>query len=70
MSGGTRCKCAEQRKPVRERRWSVFQYRANCSAFNGYRTTVSRYSALVCEACGAHWRTKGDYVEALLGRRL
>lgn len=67
MSGGTACKCEEGRKPLNTRPWVVTCYRGNYSAFNGNRFMPSDYSAIRCEACGACWRTKADYVYSLKG---
>lgn len=43
----------------------VWTYRANHSAFSGYRRTTSRYSAVHCRNCGRIWRTKAAYVDEL-----
>lgn len=45
--------------------WRVTVYRANYSAFNGYRRTRSDYSEVVCTIDGRRWRTKAAYVEEL-----
>lgn len=47
------------------RLWRVTADRCNHSTFNGGRRTPSDYSALTCLACGASWRTKADYPDAL-----
>lgn len=65
MSGGTTCKCPESKKPVAERLWVVWDRGCNHSAFNGYRHTLSDYSAVGCRACHANWRTKAEYVDRL-----
>ena len=59
MSGGLRCTCRGWYG------WRVTVYRGNFSAFNGYRFTPSDYSEVVCERCGARWRTKAKYVDSL-----
>lgn len=43
----------------------VWTYRANYSAFNGYRRTQSEYSEVRCRKCGKIWRTKAAYVDSL-----
>lgn len=63
MSGGYTCKCSEVQKPLEDRQWRVTQYRSNRSAFNGYHTTGSKYSALKCLNCHSVWRTKCDYAD-------
>lgn len=63
MSGGWVCKCPEAKKPLAERNWRVYQRYCNHSAFSGYHYTPSRYSALCCESCRAHWRTTAAYVD-------
>jgi hypothetical protein len=65
MSGGWTCKCEESKKPLAERAWRVSQYRCNHSAFNGYKRTPSRYSAITCLKCRAWWRTTAAYADAL-----
>lgn len=45
--------------------WRVTVYRANYSAFNGYRRTRSDYSEVTCTLDGHRWRTKAAYVEEL-----
>lgn len=62
MSQGAACKCGEHQKPVRERKWVVWQRNCNYSAFNGYHWTYSDYSCMTCHVCGAVWRTKASYV--------
>jgi hypothetical protein len=62
MSGGARCRCVEGGRPISERPWYVIVREGNYSAFNGYHFTHSDYSSVRCDACGAHWRTKADYV--------
>lgn len=37
----------------------------NRSAFNGYRVTPSRYSELLCLACGRSWRSRAKFVARL-----
>lgn len=63
MSGGAVCHCGKREA------WRVVTYKANFSAFNGYRLTRSDYSEIVCQSaaggCGARWRTKAQYVERL-----
>lgn len=61
MSGGTRCRCPESKKPLKERAWICTQYKSNRSAFSGYRYTPSNWSAIVCRGCHRMWRTKADY---------
>lgn len=65
MSGGSACRCPESQKPIAVRGWWVTQRHCNHSAFNGYRETYSRYSALTCEKCPACWRTTAAYVGQL-----
>ena len=60
MSGGVVCKC-----PKAERDWQVIQLRQNCSAFNGYHSTVSAYSEVRCFECFSRWRTTARYVDKL-----
>lgn len=59
-----RCGCPDRAA------WRVTVYRANYSAFNGYRRTPSDYSEVRCDrdlgGCGARWRTNAKYVETLL----
>ena len=57
--------CQERRKPIEERNWVVVDRNCNYSAFSGYQQTYSAYSALKCNACGARWRTKAEYVNTL-----
>lgn len=73
MSGGIACNCSERYEPLTvpeasnrpPRLWRVTAYRCNHSAFNGYHKTPSRYSAIKCLRCGAHWRTKAPYADRL-----
>lgn len=65
MSSGPSCKCAESKKPPTERAWRVTQRNCNHSAFNGYHQTWSKYSALLCLACGCVWRTTARYVASI-----
>lgn len=65
MSGGQRCRCAEAAKPIRSRRWRVWQRHCNHSAFNGGHYTPSAWSAIGCLECGMHWRTKANYVHQI-----
>lgn len=67
MSGGNACKCAESKKPVRERNWVVTQRYCNHSAFNGYHRTYSEYSTIIClnPQCPGCWRTKASFVALL-----
>lgn len=65
MSQGYSCRCGEQRKPVKERRWVVLQRQGRCSAFDGYRWMPSDYSAVQCHNCGTVWRTKAAFVASL-----
>jgi hypothetical protein len=60
MSGGKACTNQDHRT-----RWVVLVRKANYSAFNGGRRTVSDYSELHCRQCGAVWRTKAAYVDEL-----
>lgn len=60
MSGGNACRAPEHRG-----RWRVTVYRANYSAFNGWRRTPSAYSEVVCGTCRRRWRTRAAYVETL-----
>ena len=57
-----RCTCATRDA------WCVAVRKANYSAFNGYRRTPSDYSEVVCQTCGARWRTNAKYVDTLPGR--
>lgn len=66
MSGGTRCKCEQSKKPITERGWRVSQRFCNHSAFNGYKYTPSAWSAVQCLHCVRTWRTKAKYVNQLL----
>ena len=61
------CQCSERRRPIRDRRWVIVEYRCNYSAFSGYSYARSDYSALHCQACDADWRTKAAYVVLLAG---
>lgn len=45
--------------------WRVTVHHGNYSAFNGYKFAPSAYSEIVCDECGARWRTKAAYVEEL-----
>lgn len=65
MSQGTACKCSESKKKVEERAWYVVQRNSRCSAFDGYRSMYSDYSAVMCGKCGCGWRTKAQFVEKL-----
>jgi hypothetical protein len=65
MSNGATCKCPESKKPLEQRKWSVVQYKQRCSAFDGYRTMRSDYSAVFCSECNKTWRTKAAYVDKL-----
>lgn len=64
------CRCSERTEPIDAkpgsnrpaRLWRVVDRYCNYSAFNGGHRTYSDYSALVCLRCGAHWRTKANYV--------
>lgn len=58
MSMGAACRCER-------RTWRVLHRNCNYSTFNGSRYQWSRYSALLCLYCGAIWRSKGQYVNAL-----
>lgn len=70
----TACTCPEKHEPLKAyegrpgRLWRVVNRHCNYSAFNGYRRTLSSYSLLACLRCGAHWRTKGEYVHELKDR--
>lgn len=63
MSANTACRCPPG--PEHRAGWRIRMWRANVSAFSGYRRTASEYSALTCITCGAAWRTKARYVESL-----
>lgn len=73
MSGGAVCRCAECREPIKAptganrpgRLWRVYQRRCNHSYFSRGRYAPSVYSAVRCLRCGAHWRTRGSYVDVL-----
>ncbi len=65
MSGSVYCKCPEQLKPIKDRRWGVIDRHCNHSAFNGYRWTPSDYSAIAYPECLGVWRTKAAYVDYL-----
>ncbi len=43
----------------------VTVYKANYSAFNGYRKTPSSYSEIHCKHCRSFWRTKAAYADSL-----
>lgn len=66
MSEPFSCHCPERKRPVHERRWRIWQYKCNHSAFNGYHYTPSQYSQVHCLACGATGRTKANYVNQLV----
>lgn len=59
------CKCDERKKPAKDRNWTIWQYRCNHSAFNGYHWTPSEYSTVGCNSCGRVGRTKGKFVAEL-----
>jgi hypothetical protein len=59
------CKCAERKKPIRERNWQVLQYKSRCSAFDGYKVMISDFSSICCKSCGAAGRTKAAYVDTI-----
>lgn len=61
MSVGIFCDCEKKDRS----QWRVRVYRANYSAFNGYRKTSSDYSEVYCTVCRRAWRTKAKYVEEL-----
>lgn len=72
MSGGLTCKCNERHEPLTvepganrpARLWRVTSYRCNHSHFHGgYQSSV--YSGITCLRCGAIWRTKSPYADAL-----
>jgi hypothetical protein len=70
MSGGIACTCHKgshslQIRKHRQQYWRIVQYKANRSAFNGYRTMLSAYSEIRCLKCGHFWRTKAAYVNEL-----
>jgi hypothetical protein len=66
MSGGQACSCARSlRGAERRSTWRVYQRNGNASAFNGGRWTSSDFSAVLCTACGARWRTRAKYVPLL-----
>lgn len=46
--------------------WRVTVYKANYSAFNGYRRTRSDYSEVMCLVDYHRWRTKAAYVDQIL----
>jgi hypothetical protein len=60
MAHGYACRNNEHRP-----HWRVDVRNANHSAFNGYHRTWSAYSQVSCGQCGAVWRTKAAYVDAL-----
>lgn len=60
MSSGIACRNKGHRSA-----WRVVVRRANYSAFNGSRRTPSAYSQLHCRECGAVWRTRAAYVDAI-----
>ena len=66
MSISFNCHCAERKKPIADRNWTVVQHRCNHSAFNGYQYTPSDYSTVRCCACGRVGRTKAAYVYDLV----
>lgn len=59
------CQCGERKKPVKDRRWVVYQRNCHHSAFSGYHRTYSDYSTVKCNGCGAVGRTKAAYVRDL-----
>lgn len=61
MSTGVSCRCEKKDRT----QWRIVKYRCNNSAFNGYHTTPSDYSAVCCLKCNASWRTKAAYVVEL-----
>ena len=63
MSNHVPCNCG--RKPTDHSQLAVVMRHARCSAFDGYRTKISPYSAVMCTRPGCHgaWRTKAKYVE-------
>lgn len=63
-AAGCGCRCSGL-MTARKANWVIHVYRANYSAFNGYRCTPSDYSEVGCTACGARWRTKAGYVNQL-----
>lgn len=60
MSQGISCKDKSHKKD-----WVVTQRNANASAFNGYHSQWSEYSAVRCLRCGSSWRTKAAFVDSL-----
>jgi hypothetical protein len=62
MSVSFGCHCEERKKPVNKRNWRVTKRHYHNSAFNGYRSTYSDYSSVVCLTCCAVGRTKADFV--------
>lgn len=63
MSTGFNCKCAERKKPIKERNWEVIKRKYHNSAFSGYYPTRSTYSTLRCRSCEAVGRTNAQYVD-------
>lgn len=61
---GPGCRCSGTRKE-RSRWWCVWRRNYTQSAFNGYRRAWSAKSDVVCEKCGASWRTAAKYVMTL-----
>ncbi|HHC6496756.1 TPA: hypothetical protein ACN36B_004376 [Vibrio parahaemolyticus] len=68
MAASFNCNCGERKKPLKDRRWRVLQYKCHHSAFSGYHRTPSDYSTVVCDAPGCHGcgRTKANYVDELV----
>lgn len=60
MSGGKVCKCNNPD-------WEVVQYKCNYSDFEYPKGKCHRseWSGVVCNSCGAYWRTKAKYVDSL-----
>lgn len=58
------CRCDGDKAQVRKH-WAIIDYKCNYSEFSGYQKTPSDYSSVTCSKCGAAWRTKAGYVDAL-----
>lgn len=62
MSSHVPCNCGRKRGDHNQ--IAVIARHSRCSAFDGYRTKRSDYSAVMCTRPGCHgaWRTKAKYV--------
>jgi len=79
FAGRKQCRCPRwsygfDQRPLRD--WVIVQRNENRSSFNGSewhyqegygysRRAESAWSHVLCLTCGAHWRTKANYVQRL-----